>query len=207
MSDAATGLGPKARLLIEVARRLAGPVIAFVITLARIVLGPVVEEDLLVPILLAAVVAGATFGGRWSALATVAIAALGLALGLTGDKIESIALAILAAIAIALATGELRERAERAERGLDVANQRLRRLALRDTLTGLLDRRGFELALGIEIAREDRRGGHFAVALLEATMTAGDRFGRSIQDTILQVFGDSIEQRIRQSDIAARVGD
>ena len=52
MSDAATGLGPKARLLIEVARRLAGPAIAFVITLARIVLGPVVEEDLLVPILL-----------------------------------------------------------------------------------------------------------------------------------------------------------
>ena len=205
--DAAARVGPKARFILEIVQRLAGPIIAFVVTLARIVLGPALNQDFLVPLVLAAVVAGATFGGRWSALATVAIAAVGLALALTGETIESTAVAILAAVAIALTTGELRDRAERSERELDVANQRLRRLALRDTLTGLLDRRGFELALGIEIAREGRRGGRFAVALLEATVTANARFGRSVQDTILQVFGDSIEQRIRQSDIAARVGD
>jgi len=116
--------------------------------------------------------------------------------------------AIVAATAIGLATGELRDRAERAERGIDVANQRLRRLALRDTLTGLLDRRGFDFALRIELAREARRGGQFGVLLfeLDGLKIANERFGRSVGDTLLQVFGDSLETRIRQSDIAARVG-
>ena len=190
------------------AARLAGPAIAFGVALARIVLGKDMNDGYLVPILFAVVVAGAALGGRWSALATVAIAAIGLALTATPDLVAPTIVAIAAATAIGLATGELRDRAERAERGIEVANQRLRRLALRDTLTGLLDRRGFDFALRIELAREARRGGHFGVVLFELSglKNANERLGRSVGDTLLQVFGDSLETRIRQSDIAARVG-
>jgi len=188
--------------------KLAGPAVAFAVALARILLGKAMEQSYVVPILFAAVVAGAALGGRWSALATVAIAAVGLALTATPDLVAPTIVAIAAATAIALATGELRDRAERSERGIDVANQRLRRLALRDTLTGLLDRRGFDFALRIELAREARRGGQFGILLfeLDGLNTANERFGRSVGDTLLQVFGDSLETRIRQSDIAARVG-
>jgi diguanylate cyclase (GGDEF)-like protein len=192
----------------EGAARLAGPAVAFAVALARILFGRDVDESYVVPTLFVAVVVGAALGGRWSALATVAIVAVGLALTATPEVVAPTIVAIAAATAIGLATGELRDRAERAERGIDVANQRLRRLALRDTLTGLLDRRGFDFALGIELAREARRGGRFGVVLFEigGLKNANERFGRSVGDTLLQVFGDSLETRIRQSDIAARVG-
>ena len=78
---------------------------------------------------------------------------------------------------------------------------------MRDALTGLLDRRGFDYALGVELARETRRGGHFALLFIELVRLdiVNERLGRSIGDTLLQVFADAMEQRIRQSDIAARV--
>jgi K+-sensing histidine kinase KdpD len=63
----------------EGAGRLAGPAIAFAVALARILLGKDMDQSYVVPILFAAVVAGAALGGRWSALATVVIAAVGLA--------------------------------------------------------------------------------------------------------------------------------
>jgi diguanylate cyclase (GGDEF)-like protein len=208
VSGAEAGPNRLGDALREGGGKLAGPAIAFAVALARILLGKDMEQSYVVPILFAAVVAGAALGGRWSALATVAIAAVGLALTATPDLVAPTIVAIAAATAIALATGELRDRAERSERGIDVANQRLRRLALRDTLTGLLDRRGFDFALRIELAREARRGGQFGILLfeLDGLNTANERFGRSVGDTLLQVFGDSLETRIRQSDIAARVG-
>jgi diguanylate cyclase (GGDEF)-like protein len=195
-------------LVREIAMSLAGPLVAFGVTLGRILFAPGLDQAFVVPILFAAVVVGAAFGGRWSALATAAIAAVGLVLSSSAGLAVATAIAIAVALAIALVTGELRDRAERAERGVEVANERLRRLAFRDALTGLLDWRGFEFALRVELARESRRGGHFALVLLElgGVRNTNERFGRSVGDTLLQVFGDSVEQRIRQSDIAARVG-
>jgi diguanylate cyclase (GGDEF)-like protein len=167
------------------------------------------SDNVFTALLFGSVVVGAGFGGRWSALATAALAALGLLLSSGDGDLATAALAIAALVAIALVTGELRDRAERAERAVEVANQRLKRVALRDSLTGLLDRRGFEYAMGVEIARETRRNGSFALLLLElnGVKAAGNRFGRSVGDTLIQVLADAIEQRIRQSDIPSRVSD
>jgi diguanylate cyclase (GGDEF)-like protein len=193
----------------DLAASAAGPLLAFTVTLARLGSGQDMSTSVFTALLFAAVVVGAGFGGRWSALATAALAGLGLILSSSETDRAATALTIAALVAIALVTGELRDRAERAERAVDVANQRLRRVALRDALTGLLDRRGFEYAMGVEIARETRRSGTFALLLLELSgvKAAGDRFGRSVGDTLIQVLADAIEQRIRQSDIPSRLSD
>ena len=199
----------RASMYRDVAASGAGPLLAFAVTLARLESGRDLSNSAFAALLFAAVVVGAGFGGRWSALATAALAAFGLALSSGESELVATGLAIAALVATALVTGELRDRAERAERAVEVANQRLKRVALRDALTGLLDRRGFEYAMGVEIARETRRSGTFALLLLEigGVKAAGDRFGRSVGDTLIQVLADAIEQRIRQSDIPSRVSD
>jgi len=194
--------------LRELGASIAGPVLAFSVLLSRLLLPPEADRGFITPLLFASVVLGAVFGGRRAALATAALAAIGLWLGSSEGFGLGTALSIAVAFAIGVVTGELRDRADRAERDTEVANARLRRLALRDALTGLLDRRGFDYALGVELARETRRGGHFALLVIELVRldTVNERLGRSIGDTLLQVFADALEQRIRQSDIAARVG-
>jgi diguanylate cyclase (GGDEF)-like protein len=193
----------------ELGASFAGPLLVFGLLVGRLLLPAGTDRGVLAPSLFGAVVVGAVFGGRWSALGTAGLAALGLALA--WDEFGALATAanIAIAFAIALTTGELRDRAERGARQVEIANTRLKRLALRDALTGLLDRRGFEFALRVELARETRRRGRFALLVLGLTglKAANDRFGRSVGDTALQVFADAIDQRVRDSDIAARLGD
>lgn len=161
------------------------------------------------PLLFAAVILGAAFAGKWSALATTAIASFGLLLGTRDGDIGTTLITVAALVAAALVTGELRDRAERSERSAEIANARLKRVSLRDSLTGLLDRRGFELAIGIEIVRATRRKGTLAVLLvhLDGMSAAGERFGHSVADTLVQVLADAVERRIRQSDVSARIAD
>jgi len=193
----------------DIAAPGAGPLLALVLTLTRPASGQDMSEGVFTALLFAAVVVGAGLGGRWPALLTAALAAFSLVLTSSESDRAATALAIAALVAVALVTGELRDRAERAERAVEVASQRLKRVALHDALTGLLDRRGFEFAMGVEIARETRRAGAFAILLLElgGVKAANERFGRSVGDTLIQVLADVIAQRIRQSDIPARVAD
>lgn len=193
----------------QLAGELTGPVIAFATILARIVLLRETDDVIVVVLLVGAVVAGAAFGGRWSALATVGLVTVGLLLTLGSRLAAATLVPVVVALAVALVTGELRDRASRSEQDAATARSRLRRLALRDPLTGLLDRRGFDFAIGVEIARESRRGGQFALLHIDVTgiSAAREHFGRSVGDTLLQVLGDSLEARIRQSDIAARTGE
>ena len=202
-------LNPVRDLLRQAAAEAAGPVIAFAAALARIGSGREIPDAIFVSALFAAVVAGAAFGGRWSALATVGLATIGLLVTLGNSLGPAAAAPVIVAVIVALVTGELRDRADRGEQDAALARARLRRLALRDPLTGLLDRRGFDFAIGVEMGREARRGGHFALLLfdLQELTSATERLGRSVADTILQVFGDSLEARIRQSDIPARIGE
>jgi diguanylate cyclase (GGDEF)-like protein len=193
----------------DLAAPAAGPLLAFVVTLMRVAGDRELSDSVVTPLLFLAVVMAAALSGRWPALATAALAAFGLVLGSDENDPPRTALAIGALLATALGTGELRDRADRADRAVEVANQRLQRVALRDALTGLLDRRGFEFAMGVEIARETRRNGTFALLLLDLSgvRVANERFGQSVGDTLIQVLADAIEQRIRQSDIPARVAD
>ena len=198
----------KAGSVRSVTASFAGPVLAFGIMLGRRLV-PDPDGTLVVSLLFAAVTAGAVLGGRWSALAPASLGALGLVLAATDAATIGTGVSVGIMFGIAIVAGELRNRVERAERGVDSANARLKRLALRDALTGLLDRRGFEVALSAELARATRRNGRCSLVVLELTglRLANERLGRSIGDTLLQVFADAVERRIRQSDIAARVGD
>jgi len=198
----------KAGSVRSITASFAGPVLAFGIMLGRRLV-PDPDGTLVVSMLFAAVTAGAVIGGRWSALATASLGALGLVLAATDAATIGTVVSVGIMFGIAIVAGELRDRVERAERGVDSANARLKRLALRDALTGLLDRRGFEVALSAELARATRRNGRCSLVVLELTglRLANERLGRSIGDTLLQVFADAVERRIRQSDIAARVGD
>lgn len=76
--------------------------------------------------------------------------------------------------------------------------------ALRDPLTGLLNRRGFEKE-GIECIRHSSRG---AVLYLDLNQfkAINDRFGHQAGDALLKAFGHRLEYCLRPEDILARLG-
>jgi diguanylate cyclase (GGDEF)-like protein/PAS domain S-box-containing protein len=76
--------------------------------------------------------------------------------------------------------------------------------ALRDPLTGILNRRGFEKAGGEAIAAYDRA----AVLYLDLNQfkSINDRFGHQAGDALLKAFGHRLEFCLRPEDILARLG-
>lgn len=99
---------------------------------------------------------------------------------------------------------ELKKTAARRAR----ANRRLRELADRDPLTGLLNRRGFELALSVEVERMRRTGSRAAVILIDCDdfKQVNDRFGHDGGDDVLREIAERIEDAARVSDRLARIG-
>ncbi len=77
-----------------------------------------------------------------------------------------------------------------------------------DPLTGLLNRRGFDERLHIELARIARDGGSVAVASfdLDHFKRVNDRYGHELGDRVLQWVGRVLHDHAREVDIAARVG-
>ncbi len=76
--------------------------------------------------------------------------------------------------------------------------------ALRDPLTGVLNRRGFEKEAGIILA-ENRLG---AVLYLDLNQfkAINDRFGHQAGDALLKAFGHRLEFCLRPEDVLARLG-
>jgi diguanylate cyclase (GGDEF)-like protein len=105
---------------------------------------------------------------------------------------------------IAQRTADLKQN----QRELMRANERLAELALHDTLTGLLNRRGFYERAEIEGIRSQRSGKAFSLLLVDL-----DNF-KSINDTLGHVAGDeclkavarALLLNLRPTDIIARYG-
>jgi diguanylate cyclase (GGDEF)-like protein/PAS domain S-box-containing protein len=76
--------------------------------------------------------------------------------------------------------------------------------ALRDPLTGILNRRGFEEQAGEAIARSDQ--GAVLYLDLNHFKTINDRFGHQAGDALLKAFGHRLEFCLRPEDILARLG-
>jgi diguanylate cyclase (GGDEF)-like protein/PAS domain S-box-containing protein len=76
--------------------------------------------------------------------------------------------------------------------------------ALRDPLTGVLNRRGFE-ARALESIASSREGAVLYLDLNEFK-TINDRFGHPAGDALLKAFGHRIEYCLRPEDILARLG-
>jgi len=86
--------------------------------------------------------------------------------------------------------------------------ERHKRLAARDGLTQLYNRRAFDEHLAKARAREERQGGRFAVLLLDIDhfKKLNDTFGHPAGDAALKHTARVLEDHLRQGDEAARYG-
>ena len=91
-------------------------------------------------------------------------------------------------------------------------NARLHRIVERqarvDGLTGLANRRQCEDQLASELARVERFGGPLAVVLadLDNFKAVNDRFGHATGDVVLREFARTLDEGIRDVDLAGRWG-
>ncbi|MFQ5982402.1 MAG: diguanylate cyclase domain-containing protein [Woeseiaceae bacterium] len=76
--------------------------------------------------------------------------------------------------------------------------------ALRDPLTGVLNRRGFEKEATLNIARHEQ--GAVLYLDLNHFKSINDRFGHQAGDALLKAFGHRLEFCLRPEDILARLG-
>ncbi len=97
----------------------------------------------------------------------------------------------------------------RAQRvSLRQAHDRLARIAVRDELTGLFNRRHFLERLDEELMRHDRGGPpvHLALIDLDHFKRINDNYGHRAGDQVLQRFATVAGQCLRRSDVLARYG-
>lgn len=91
---------------------------------------------------------------------------------------------------------------------LRIANEELERLAVRDTLTPLYNRRHFITSLSDRIDRLERYGTAAALVFVDVDQMKriNDNFGHSAGDFALNHVARLLSRAIRSTDIAARVG-
>ena len=96
--------------------------------------------------------------------------------------------------------GILEQRAE--------ALAKLQSLALTDELTGLANRRAWELGLSREVARVAREGGHLCVAVLDLDhfKAFNDERGHQAGDDLLEQTAKAWQHMIRATDLLSRYG-
>ncbi|NTV36670.1 MAG: diguanylate cyclase [Anaerolineaceae bacterium] len=84
----------------------------------------------------------------------------------------------------------------------------LQEQAIRDSLTGLYNRRYLEETLNRELARAEREGYSVGLIMIDIDdfKTFNDRFGHKTGDNILQNLGSLLLNRTRRSDIPCRFG-
>jgi diguanylate cyclase (GGDEF)-like protein len=92
----------------------------------------------------------------------------------------------------------------------DVAlrKQRLRWLAAKDPLTGLLNRGFFDERMQAEVSRTNRTGRLLSVALIDIDLFKkfNDNFGHIVGDEVLKVLAGIFQKSLRKSDLIARYG-
>lgn len=91
---------------------------------------------------------------------------------------------------------------------LRIANAELERVAVRDTLTPLYNRRHFLTALHEQLTRAQRYGSKAALLFIDINRMKyiNDAFGHGAGDFALVHIAHLIETNIRTSDVAARLG-
>ncbi|MCP4093754.1 MAG: diguanylate cyclase [Planctomycetes bacterium] len=118
---------------------------------------------------------------------------------------------------IACAELQLNELAERLREAMnrnpvvgasDEVWRRIEEIALRDSLTGVLNRRAFERFGRQEFERAKRYGFPMSMALfdLDHFKDVNDKLGHQAGDRLLQVFAAYLQTATRQSDMIARLG-
>lgn len=103
---------------------------------------------------------------------------------------------------------QAKEVTEAANRALQEANAELQRIATTDALTGVWNRRHFEQALQVEVARTARHGSPLSLLLLDLDhfKVVNDVFGHQVGDVVLVQMADLSRQQLRTGDVLARWG-
>jgi diguanylate cyclase (GGDEF)-like protein len=138
-----------------------------------------------------------------------------LAGSLADLRMDAIAAALLTLFT--LAAMELLLRTEAATRQkskqLEVTLERMARLAAEDSLTGLLNRRGFHLALddihrlSVSDSKESAEVGYAILLLdLDRFKIINDTLGHRVGDLLLQETAKRLQASLRSTDILARLG-
>jgi len=91
---------------------------------------------------------------------------------------------------------------------LDLAEEKLKITSTTDELTGAYNRRYFFVTANQELARAERYGGMFSIAILDIDHFKGinDTFGHLAGDQVLREISDTCGKNIRLPDIFARYG-
>ena len=188
--------------------------------------GTQVRPFLFVPV---ALVAAARYPQRWAPVAAALVAVVlvsGMAAGLQpfGSLPPREAavtaqgflfIVTLTTLGFAALLGELRRhkaellaRVAERTRELQAANERLAHLAAVDPLTGVGNRRLFDQALGIEMARARRYGVPLSLVLadLDHFKRVNDTRGHAAGDEVLREVGRALRECARGADVVARYG-
>ncbi len=117
-----------------------------------------------------------------------------------------IGLPVVSSIAGSLATTRAKWRAQRQE--LADALERIRVLATRDELTGLVNRRHMQELIEHELVRVRRSGRAACIAMVDIDYfkSVNDRFGHAGGDAVLKAFAQAAVTTARRSDVVARWG-
>jgi diguanylate cyclase (GGDEF)-like protein len=96
----------------------------------------------------------------------------------------------------------------RVGRAYNSVQEQLADMVLNDTLTGCLNRRGFDQALAREVARSSRAGSELSLVAIDVDhfKTVNDTFGHLGGDGVLREFGALLSQSARAGDMVARTG-
>lgn len=83
-----------------------------------------------------------------------------------------------------------------------------RQKALRDPLTELPNRAGWDERLELEVARQQRYGGQLLLAVLDVDhfKRINDSFGHLAGDRVLKIIANELRKRLRKTDFIARFG-
>jgi diguanylate cyclase (GGDEF)-like protein len=111
-------------------------------------------------------------------------------------------------MSIIMVCGFISMSAERVETQLRTAQEEAEQLALQDPLTGLANRRMFEIGLAGSLARARRFAAPFCVLVLDIDhfKNYNDNHGHAAGDKILKQTGDLLAAQFRETDLAVRYG-
>ncbi|MDD3012098.1 MAG: diguanylate cyclase [Candidatus Gastranaerophilales bacterium] len=86
--------------------------------------------------------------------------------------------------------------------------EKIKSLAIKDELTGLINKRNFNERISAEIERAKRHSGSLSLAIFDIDFFKkfNDTWGHLAGDFVLRELGKIIKDNIRKSDIAARIG-
>lgn len=115
---------------------------------------------------------------------------------------------LLGMSALSIRMGALRRHLRQQRTDLEASLERIRELATRDELTGLVNRRHMAELLAAEQARQQRTGRTMTLALIDLDhfKRVNDSHGHQVGDAVLRAFAASVQPCLRSSDVLARWG-